>query len=106
MLIAQLLERVRCQIERLIPTRRPEYAGPVSAVAIQGLQQRRILGHTLTANQRHRQALRTVHIVEAEAALDAEPLRVGGTLASEHANDFVVFDLVAQQATDAAKRAN
>ena len=104
MLIAQLSQRTRCQIQRLVPTGRTENAGPVGAVAVQVLQQRRILGHAFATNQWNRQALRAVHIVKSKATLDTQPLLVGRAITSDHAKDPVVLHLVAQQAADAAER--
>ncbi len=47
-----------------------------------------------------------LHVVEAEAALDAQPLVVGEAVAALDAHDAVVLDVVGELAADAAVRAD
>ncbi len=54
------------------------------------------------AHHRLRQALRIADVVEAEAALDAEPVLVGRAVAADHVDELVVLDLVGELAADAA----
>src|SRR5208282_1937407 len=56
-------------------------------------------------DQRLCQTVGMVDIVIAEAALDAQPLVIGRAVAAFDVQDLVVLDLVAELATDAAKRA-
>ena len=53
-------------------------------------------------DQRFRQALRAVGIVEAEAALDAQPLLVGRAVASVDVEQLAVLQVVGDLAADAA----
>ena len=61
-----------------------------------------VFRHTLLADQGLGQPVGMVDIVEAETALDAEPVVVGGTVAAIDRDDAVVLDLVGQLAADAA----
>ncbi len=54
------------------------------------------------ADQRLRQALRIADIVEAEAALHAQPVLVGRAVAAGDVKQLVVLDLVGELAADAA----
>ena len=65
-----------------------------------------VFADTGFADQRHGQALRAVGVVETKAAFDAQTAVVGRAVAALHADDFVVFDLVGQQATHAAEGAD
>ncbi len=73
-------------------------AGPSSKSARLGASARRISGM--------RQALRVVRVVEAVAALDAQPLVVGRAVAAVDVEDLVVLDVVGELAADAAVRAD
>ena len=53
-----------------------------------------------------RQALRVGDVVEAEAALDAEPVLVGRAVLAGDGDELVVLDLVGELAADAAIRAD
>src|SRR5581483_9746416 len=64
------------------------------------------LADAVLADHRHLQALRIVHVVEAEAAFDAEPVLIGGTFLAGHRDELVVLDLVGELTADAAIRAN
>ena len=57
-------------------------------------------------DQRLGQPLRMVRVVEAVAALDAQPLVVGRAVAAFDVEDLVVLDVVGQLAADAAVRAD
>jgi hypothetical protein len=60
----------------------------------------------VTADQRRQQALRRVHVVEAEAALDAQALAVGRTIAAGDGDDLLLAHLIVDLAADAAVRAD
>src|SRR5690606_10376229 len=62
----------------------------------------RVLGHALPADQRFREPLRVVHVVESEAALDAEAAVVGRAVPALHLDDASVPDVERGLATHAA----
>ena len=99
--VAQLRQPAAGELERLFPGRLAEDVE--DAVRIH----RRVgaLGRVGAADQRHAQALRVMRVVEAVAALDAEPLVVGRPVAAVDEQDLVVLDVVGQLAADAAIRA-
>ncbi len=47
-----------------------------------------------------------VHVVKTKTPLDAQAALIGRAFAAQHADDSVVLDLIAQQAADAAERAD
>ena len=106
MSIAQILEPTGRQCQRLVPGCRPEDAGPVGGVAVERGEHFRVFRNVGPADQRHGQALRTVCVIEAETALDAQPVVIGRPIAAINANDPVVPDLVGQQTAHAAKGAD
>ena len=59
-------------------------------------------GDPVLADQRLGQPVRVVDVVEAEAALDAEPVVVGRPVLAVDRDDAVVLDLIGQLAADAA----
>ncbi len=65
-----------------------------------------MFGNPLLAHERLGEALRVAHIVEAEAALDAEPVLVRRPVAAGDGEQLVVLDLVGELAADAAIRAH
>ena len=66
----------------------------------------RHLRHAVLADHRLQQALRIGDVVEAEAALDAEPVLVGRAVLALDRDDLVVLDLIGELAADAAIRAD
>src|SRR6185312_13318658 len=62
----------------------------------------RHLRHAVLADHRLQEALWIVHVVEAEAALDAEPVLVGRAVLAGDGDDLVVLDLIGELAADAA----
>src|SRR3954453_13034565 len=54
------------------------------------------------ADQRIRQPMRMVHIVEAEAALDTQPVLVGGTITAVDVENRLILDLVGDLTSAAA----
>ena len=66
----------------------------------------RNLRHAVLADHRLQEPLRIVHVVEAEAALDAEPIFVGRPVLAGHVKELVVLDVVSELAADAAIGAN
>src|SRR5206468_498954 len=100
--VADFLQAVRRAVERLFPgglaEMRPRVRGVDEFV--------RYLRHALFPDHRLEQALRVGHIVEAEAALDAEPLLVGRAVLALDGDDLVVLDLISELAADAAIRAD
>ena len=69
---------------------------------IGGVDRDIVLADPVLADQRLGQAVGVVHIIEAKAALDAEPVVVGGPVLPLDRDDVVVPDLVGQLASDAA----
>src|SRR3954454_9631084 len=61
-----------------------------------------VLADPVLADQGFGQPVRVVHIVEAEPALDAEPVVVGRPVLALDRDDVVVLDLIHQLAADAA----
>ena len=67
-----------------------------------------VVGILLRIRQPHQrlgQAMRVVDVVEAEAALDAEPVVIGRAVAAFGIDHLLVLDLVGHLAADAAERA-
>ena len=58
--------------------------------------------HAGLADHRLEQALRIVHVIEAEAAFDAKPVLIGRAVLAGDGDDLVVLDLVSELAADAA----
>ena len=93
-------ERAARQRERLFPRGFAEHGERVARV-------HREVGrflHTRLADQRLGQPLRVRRVVKAEAAFDAQPFFVGGTLATFDADDGVVLDVVGELTPDTAIR--
>src|SRR5262249_30226683 len=63
------------------------------------------LRYPVLADQRHGEAVGMVGVVEAEAALDAEPRMVGRAVLAGDVEDLVVLDVIGELAADAAERA-
>src|SRR5580704_8990982 len=100
--VANLDEAGSSTIERLLPGRLAKVRPRVRRVDELVWH----LGHAVLADHRLQQALRIGDIVEAEAALDAEPVLVGRAVPAFDRDDLVVLDLVSELAADAAIRAN
>ena len=85
-------------VERLLPGRRAEMRPRIGRIdqIVGGL------GDAVLAHQRLRQPMRMAHIVEAEAALDAEPVLVRRAVAAADVEQLVVLDVVGELAADAA----
>ena len=60
------------------------------------------LGDAVAADQRLGQPVGVMDVVEAEAALHAQPIVVGGTVATVDIEDLVVLDVHLGLAADAA----
>ncbi len=84
-------------VERFLPARLAEMGVGVGRIDV-GV----VLRNAVLADQRFGQPVRMVRIVEAEAALDAEPVVVGRAVPAVDRDDMVVLDLVGQLAADAA----
>ena len=104
--IAQAAKATRRQGQSLFPRGFSENRRPVGRVAVQVVQCLRVFGYTGLADQWHRQTLRAVGIVKSKPALDTQTAVVSRAIASVHANDQVVLDVVSEQATDTTKRTN
>ena len=89
-------------VERLLPGRRAEMRPRIGRIdqIVGGL------GDAVLADHRLRQALRIADIVEAEAALHAQAILVGRTVAAGDRDQLVVLDLIGELAADAAIRAD
>ena len=95
-LLGDLGEAGGGKVERLFPTRLAEMGVGVGGIDVDALGQARL------PDQRLHQPLRIGHIVEAEAALDAEPVLIGVAVAALHEGDLLVLDLIGELTTDAA----
>src|SRR5262249_12012749 len=98
--IAYFLETRRCLIKRLFPGRFAEMRPRVQRVD----EFVRHLGHAFLPDHWLRKALRIVHIVEAEAALHAQPVLVGRTVLAADVEKLVVLDVISELTTHAAIR--
>jgi hypothetical protein len=78
-------------VQRLVPAGFAEHLVPAEGSRVRSRLW--VLGHAGLAHQRHRQALRVVDVVEAEAALDAQARMVGRAVAAVDADDLVVRTL-------------
>ncbi len=86
------------EIERLLPRRLAEMRPGIGRIdLIVG-----VLRHVRQADEGLRQPVRVVDVVEAEAALDAEPVVVGRAVAALRVDDPLVLDVVGDLAADAA----
>ena len=102
MRVAQRAQAAGSQGQGLVPARLAEHRPPVTGP----IQRLPVLGRARLADQRHRQALGMVGIVETEPALDAQPTLVGRAVAAVHSDDALVLDLVGHLAAHAAERAD
>src|SRR6185295_13675075 len=96
--VADFHEALGGAIHRLLPGRLAEMRPGVRRID-------QIVGRfadAILADHRLGQALRIGNVVEAEAALDAEPALVGRAVAAVHGNQLVVLDVVGELAADAA----
>ncbi len=100
--VADLDETAGGQVERLFPGGFAEMRPRIGRVD----EFVRNFRHAFLADHRLEQALRIVDVVEAETALDAEPVLVRRTVAAGDGDDLVVLDLVGELAADAAIRAD
>src|SRR5262249_1509383 len=65
-----------------------------------------VLGHAILADERLHEAVRMAHVVETEAALDAEPVLVRRPVAAADVEELVVLDVIGELAADPAIRAH
>ena len=98
--VANLPQLAAGRVERLFPCRFAEHVHHAVRVHRE-VAALRCVG---TPDQRFRQSLRVVCVVEAIAALDAQSLVVGRAVSSFDVEDPVVLDVVGELTTDAAKR--
>ena len=102
--IAQTFEPTCGQCHSFFPRGFAKHIRPIGGIAVEVVDLLRVFAHAGLANQRYRQALRAGRIVKTKAAFDAQAAMVGRAVATIYADDDIVFDVVSQQATDAAKR--
>src|SRR5262249_21555336 len=96
--ISNGLKAAGCTGERLLPTGGTEMRPGVGGIdGVVG-----VLGHAILAQERSREAGRMGHVVEAEAALDAEPILVCRSVAAADVEQLVILDVVGELAPDAA----
>ena len=98
MVVAQPLEPGRGGVERLVPARLAKMAERVRRVdlvvpAFRGVR---------LADQRPRQAMAVMDIVETEAPLHAEPVPIGRAVPAVDRNDLLVLDVEGDLAADTA----
>ena len=98
--VAQALELACGQVQRFVPGRFAEGVAPVGTVGAH------LLGHAGLADQRHRQAVGVVGVVETKAPLHAQAAMVGRAVAAFHADDFFIAHVVGDEAAHAAERAD
>ena len=98
-LVAELGQSGCRSVERFVPTRFAEMGQRIRRVdLVSGFA-----GGTVFANKRLGQSVRVAHIVEPEAALDAQSPVVGrAALTPGHGENLVVLDAVGDLAADAA----
>ena len=96
--IANFLQAGGGAVEGLVPGRLAEMRPGIGR--IDGVV--RVLGHAVLANQRMVQAMGMVHIVEAEAALHAQPVLVGRAVAPGDVSELVVLDVIGELTPDPA----
>ena len=89
-----------CQLQRLVPARLAEGGHRIGRVhhEVRGFR------HAGLADERPRETLRVMHVVKAEAPLDAQALVVRGAVAPFNVHDTVVRDVIGQLTTDTAIR--
>ena len=92
------LQAGRRLVERLLPGRLAEVLADLLAPDLHV----GVLGDAVAADQRLGQPVGMVDVVEAEAALDAQPVVVGGPVAAVDVEDLVVLDVHRGLAADAA----
>jgi hypothetical protein len=100
--IADRAQALRGPVQSLLPARLAEMGERIGRIDV-------VVDHlrdTVLADQRPHQAMGMIDVVEAEAALDAQPVLVGRAVAPGDVADLVVLDLVGDLAADAAVRAH
>src|SRR5690348_18438485 len=102
MLIADAFQAASGAVERLFPSGLAEMRPRIGGIDLI----MRVLGHAILADQRHGQAMRMAHIVEAEAALESEPVSIGRPAAAVGIEQPVRLVFVGKLATTAALRAD
>jgi len=100
--IADVCQRAAGEVERFFPGGFAEHVTPAVRVHAEVGRFR----HAGLADQRHRQALLVVRVIEAVAALHAQAIVIRWSVAPVDADDGVVLDVVGQLAADAAVRAD
>ena len=101
LLVADFDETLGRDVERLFPRRFAEMREGIGRIDL-------VVGILLRVRQPHQrlgQAMRMMDVVEAEAALDAEPVVIGRAVAALGVDDLLVLDLIGDLAADAAERA-
>src|ERR1700675_4112413 len=94
MLVADALQPACGAVKRLVPARLAEMRPGIGRVDLV----MRALRHAILADERHGEAMRMMHVVEAEATLDAEPVLVRRSVAAIDIEQPVVLDLVSDLA--------
>ena len=87
-------------VERLVPTRFAERVRD----GVGGERSVRGFGYARFAEQRRGEPLPMVHVIETVAALHAQPAAVGRAVAPGDVQNFVVLDVIGEQAADSAVR--
>src|SRR5579883_2995806 len=100
--IADLADAGGGAVERFVPGRFAEMRPWVERVDMLV----RDLRHAVLADHRLQEALRIVHVVEAEAALHAQAVLVRGAVLAGDLDDLVILDVIGELAADAAVRAH
>ena len=98
LLVADAVQAACREIERLLPGGFAEMGPGIGGIDLVA----RVLGHVGQAHQWLGQPVRVMDVIEAEAALDAEPVAVGRAVAALGIDDLLVLDVVGDLAADAA----
>jgi hypothetical protein len=101
-LVANPAQTTGRHIERFVPGRLLEHVVPVLRVDGEIL----VLRHTWLPQERRRETMAMLNVVEAVAAFHAQPAGVCGAVFPLHVEDPVVLDVVGELTSDAAVRAH
>ncbi len=99
--VADFDETIGGNVERLFPGSFAEMRERIGRIDL-------VVGVLLRIRQPHQrfcQAMRMMDVVEAEAALDAEPVVIGRAVAAFRVDHLLVLDLIGDLTADAAERA-
>src|SRR6185503_5232277 len=100
--VPDLAKTLRGDLERFFPRRFAEDVAPVLRIDREVL----VLRHARLPDERLREPMPMLHVVEAVAAFHTEPARICRTVAALDVENRVALDVVRELAADAAVRAH